>query len=190
MAEDELCLKVDATSGDCTLCNGAYWDSTEKKCVIPTTLIANALSYTNATTVLACVAGYYLSNNACAAIPLTNVGCANGSATSAGVFTCSGCVTGKYLSPYGQCVSIPTTATNCADGSATTAGVFTCSSCAAGYTLSSGACAAIASSFTNCTALNSAGTQCTACTAGMALDVTPTACATFTGAASTNCKLG
>ncbi len=151
MSTDKLCMKVNATTGNCVLCNGSYWDATTKACVVPTTLIANALSYTNATTVSLCKTGYYVLNNTCAAIPMTNVGCTNGSATSAGVFTCSGCATGKYLSLWGECVSIPTTNTNCTDGSATSAGVFTCNRCADGYYISSGACSAIASSFTNCT---------------------------------------
>lgn len=190
MTADKLCMKVDATSGDCINCKGSYWDATNKACTVPTTLIANALFYTNATTVSACVAGYYVSNNTCVAIPSTNVGCANGSATSAGVFTCSACVTGKYLSLWEQCVAIPTTATNCTNGSATSAGVFTCSACASGFRLNSGSCTAIASSFTNCTALDNAGTACTACTTGMALVVAGTSCVTFTGAEATNCKLG
>ncbi len=171
MNADKLCMKVNTTTGDCTLCNGSYWNVTDKVCTVPTTLIANAFSYTNATTVSLCKTGYYVSSNTCVAIPLTNAGCTNGSATTAGVFTCSACATGKYLSLWGQCVAIPTTSTNCVYGSATSAGVFTCTFCASGYTLSSGACVAIASSFTNCTALNSNGTTCTACTSGMALDV-------------------
>ena len=161
MSADKLCLKINTTTGDCVLCKGAYWDATAKACTVPTTLITNAYSYTNATTVSLCNSGFYVSSNACVAVPLTNVGCATGSATSAGVFTCSACVTGKYLSLWGQCVSIPTTSTNCADGTATSAGVFTCTKCASGYALSAGNCSVIGSSYTSCTALNTAGNACT-----------------------------
>ena len=190
MNVDKLCMKINATTGDCVLCEGSYWDATAKVCTVPTTLITKAFSYTNATTVSLCNTGYYVSGNTCATIPLTNVGCTNGSATTAGVFTCSACATGKYLSLWGQCVAIPTTNTNCADGSATSAGVFTCSLCASGYALSAGACSAIGSSFTSCTALSTNATTCTACTSGMALVVALTSCTTFTGASATNCKLG
>jgi hypothetical protein len=147
-AVDPLCMEFNTAGTACLMCYKSYPSSTGV-CTAPTgTVPPNALSYTNGTTIASCNNGYFLLNNTCVAVPNSNLNCANGSANSSGVFTCSACTTGFYLSPYSNCVAIPTANTNCSNGSATTLGVFTCSTCVSGYYLVSGVCTVIPSSNT------------------------------------------
>jgi hypothetical protein len=61
---------VPSTTNKCLNCYESYPDA-NGACTPPTTAIANAFTYSNATTVLRCNDGYQLANNACTAINQT-----------------------------------------------------------------------------------------------------------------------
>jgi len=75
-------------------------------------------------------------------IPAANTNCSNGSATIAGVFTCSACALGYSLSA-GVCSAISSTYTNCT-ATTTSGGATTCTACTSGYSLAVGAATCVA----------------------------------------------
>lgn len=74
------------------MCYQSYYDTTEAKCVAPTTAIANAMSYSSATNVSACNAGYYKKDNTCVEMDSTNFAdCKYGSYTTTSGYMCTAC---------------------------------------------------------------------------------------------------
>lgn len=142
---DPLCLEAGTTAGTCLLCYQSYFDTTTNLCTAPTTVVANAISYSSATQVSICDIGYYLSGTTCAAVPTTCTHCADGT-MSGTTFTPTKCTTGFSL-VSGACVA--NTSTNCS--------VTDCDSCTA---------AAVC--WMCGTGLTIVGTTTTTCTAGVA----------------------
>lgn len=150
---DEYCIACNGAK--CTACAYSYLDA-NGICQVPTTKISRAVAYTNATTAAGCAEGYYLNNNACTAISVTD--CAYVASTAPNV--CVGCENSK----------LPTTAGACTGGAACTlANCDICSSntrclkCSSKYALTTdGTC--ISEPTGNCR--TATGTTCTACDLG------------------------
>ncbi len=138
----------------CLICYQSYYDATQAKCVAPTTAIANALTYTNPTTVGACSSGYYIKANACVAVDTTaNPNCNAGVLTGT-TFVCTGCNAGSSLvsTTVGSNVTIgcsTNTATNCTPTNCSSCiAADTCNTCAANFVSVGKAC--VSSTLTNC----------------------------------------
>lgn len=172
MAQDRLCMQLSASSTTvCASCYQSYFDTTQSKCVVPTTAISNALTYSNATTATSCMANYYLSSNTCVAMTATNfANCKYGSYTTAGGYLCTQCNAGySYTASQGTSTttySCATTAsTNCTVANCSTCSTANfCMGCTSGFLpLAAGTC--VSSTLTNC-ALASSATACSACSPG------------------------
>ena len=68
--EDQYCLSC--LSNRCVECIFSYINEETGACVVPENAIENCSEYTDATTCVACVPNYYLSQNECIKIPIEN----------------------------------------------------------------------------------------------------------------------
>ena len=150
----------------CMACYQSYFDTTENKCVAPTTAIANALSYSNPTTVSACATGYYVKANACTAVDTTASPNCNTGVLTGSTFICGGCTNGYSLvsTTVGSTVTVGCslntnsncTVTNCQS----CVSADTCNKCNDKYVLVGKACTS--TTLTNC-AMATNATTCSMC---------------------------